>query len=58
MSGTFPQIATSADWVRGYKWALAKGDPPTGKPRSKEQRKMFMAGYEAGLKAAKENKAA
>src|SRR5690348_9450906 len=39
---------TSADWVRGYKWGLAGGDPPAGKT-SPGRRRAFLRGYEAGL---------
>lgn len=40
-------IGTSADWVRGYKWALTGGDPPAGHT-SKSKREMFLRGYKAG----------
>jgi hypothetical protein len=47
------ETATSSDWVRGYKWALAGGDPP-GRISNRE---MFMRGYDTGKEDGKPKQA-
>lgn len=41
-------IGTSADWTRGYRWALVGGCTPSGRAVCKAKRAMFMRGYNAG----------